>query len=203
MILLGINAGYGNTDCGRLDLPHVDLAAGIVDLPRPKTGVPRRAVLWSETVEALREVIEQNKRRRLPAELEDLIFVTTHGRPYVGRNAKGTELDAITTQFRKLMARQGVYRPGLGFYSLRRTFRTIADETKDFPACDLVMGHIAADVAGAPHSIEMAARYRGRIGDDRLRVISDHVRAWLFGKKLTRRRARRRASQLSGRPGCV
>jgi integrase len=46
MILLGINCGYGNTDCAQLPLSAVDLQAGILDFSRPKTGVPRRGPLW-------------------------------------------------------------------------------------------------------------------------------------------------------------
>src|SRR5262249_543901 len=41
MILLGINAGFGNTDCAQLPLSALDLQAGVIDFPRPKTGVPR------------------------------------------------------------------------------------------------------------------------------------------------------------------
>jgi integrase len=45
MILLGINAGFGNADCGRLSQSAVDLESGIIDFPRPKTGIPRRCPL--------------------------------------------------------------------------------------------------------------------------------------------------------------
>lgn len=55
MILLGINAGFGPADCGVLPLSAVDWDKRIVDFPRPKTGIPRRAVLWPETVAALKD----------------------------------------------------------------------------------------------------------------------------------------------------
>src|SRR5262249_34630232 len=38
MILLGVNCGFGNADCGHLPLSAVDLEAGMLDFPRPKTG---------------------------------------------------------------------------------------------------------------------------------------------------------------------
>jgi len=57
MILLGLNCGFGNTDCASLSVSAVDLDAGWIDFPRPKTAVPRRAALWPETVEALHAVL--------------------------------------------------------------------------------------------------------------------------------------------------
>jgi len=54
MILLGINCGLGNGDCGNLPLRALDLGHGWVDFPRPKTGIPRRGPLRPETVEAQR-----------------------------------------------------------------------------------------------------------------------------------------------------
>jgi integrase len=66
-------------------------------------------------------------------------------------------------------------RKGLGFYTLRHTFRTIADEAKDQPATDYIMGH------EVPH---MSSVYRETISDGRLRAVVDHVRKWLFTIKL-------------------
>src|SRR5262249_40375790 len=50
MILLGVNCGFGNSDCGRLSRSAVDLETGWIDYPRPKTGIARRCPLWPETV---------------------------------------------------------------------------------------------------------------------------------------------------------
>ena len=41
MIHLGINCGFGNSDCGTLPQKALDLASGWIDYPRPKTGVAR------------------------------------------------------------------------------------------------------------------------------------------------------------------
>jgi site-specific recombinase XerD len=187
MILLGINAGFGNTDCACLPLAnlHLDADPPHHDFYRPKTEIPRRAVLWPETVEALRQVLERRQRRagRIPAELADLVFVTDRMERYVRLNDRNSPIDSIRMQFRRLAENAGLHRTGRGFYMLRHTFRTVADETKDFPAVDLVMGHAAADVPGAPHAVAMGDRYRERIGDDRLQAIADHVHAWLFERQ--------------------
>jgi integrase len=58
----------------------------------------------------------------------------------------------------------------IGFYWLRHTFLTIAEETKDFEAARAVMGHIDARVTG---------QYRSMVSDERLIAVSDYVRDWL------------------------
>jgi len=80
----------------------------------------------------------------------------------------------VTKEFAKLMKAEKLRRDGRGFYSLRHTFRTIADGCRDFPAINLVMGH-------ADHSI--ADRYRERIDDARLVAVVTHVRSWLFANE--------------------
>lgn len=170
MILLGINAGFGNADCGTLPLSAVDLEKGIIDYPRPKTGIPRRCALWPETVTALREAME---KRPTPKREEDvgLVFLTKYG---YGWN-KDDNAGPVTQEMRKLLKRLGINRHR-NFYTLRHTFRTIADESKDQPAVDFIMGH------EVPH---MSAVYRETISDDRLRAVADHVRKWLFPSATT------------------
>ena len=64
-------------------------------------------------------------------------------------------------------------RNGLGFYTLRHVFRTVADEVRDPVAIDLIMGHTDPPMAG---------HYRERISDARLKAVTEHVRAWLFAE---------------------
>jgi hypothetical protein len=61
MVFLGINCGFGNADCGHLAKANVNLDAGVIDFPRPKTGVVRQCVLWPETVVAVREALEARR----------------------------------------------------------------------------------------------------------------------------------------------
>jgi len=192
MVWLGINAGLGNTDCATLKESHLDVTVdggAWLDFPRQKTGAPRRAWLWPETVQAIEAAIERRDAmmakdddagKAWPAKLEGRVFVTRHRRPYVAYSAKGNPLDAIATAFGRILDGLDLHTPGRGFYCLRRTFRTVADAVGDWPAIDLAMGHLPSDVAGAPFAIEMAARYRGRIDDARMQAVADHVHTWLL-----------------------
>jgi integrase len=170
MLLLGINAGFGNTDCGNLPLSALDLEAGMIDFPRPKTGIPRRCPLWPGTVAALREALTHRPEPKDPA-AAGLVFVTAKG----GCWAKRTDDNPITKETTKLLRALAINgRKGLGFYTLRHTFRTIADEAKDQPAVDFIMGH------EVPH---MSSVYRETISDARLKDVTEHVRTWLFAEK--------------------
>ncbi len=61
-----------------------------------------------------------------------------------------------------------------GFYCLRRTFETVAGNSRDQVAVNMVMGH--ADST-------MAAVYRQGIDPQRLKDVAAHVEQWLFGQK--------------------
>jgi integrase len=178
IILLGINAGFGNADVANLPLAALDLEHGWLDYPRPKTGIGRRCPLWSETVAAIREAMA--KRPMPKPEHAALVFISRRGTPLCSvRVKKRTDgmavdrTDGVAVQMRKLLRELEINgRKGLGFYTLRHVFRTVADEAKDQPAADYIMGHQAPT---------MASVYRERISDERLKAVADHVRVWLFG----------------------
>ncbi|NNJ26200.1 tyrosine-type recombinase/integrase [Alienimonas chondri] len=169
MILLGLNCGFGNTDCADLPRSALDLDRGRLDFARPKTGIERKAALWPETVDVLRFALAE-RRDPKDAEDADLVFVTRKRRRFVRttRNPDGTTstTDAIAQAFAKARAAAGV-EPGRGFYTLRRTFRTHADAALDQPAADLIMGHTDES---------MAAIYRQQIGWNRLEAVAETVR---------------------------
>ncbi len=158
MILLGINVGYGNTDCTRLEGKHLNLQTGWADFPRPKTGIQRRAKLWPETVQAI------------------TVWQAERNNPGVAR-VFARSPEGIVRDVAKLLHNLGIKgRKYLGFYSLRHTFLTIGEETRDFPAVQVVMGH---------SDNTMASHYRERIADDRLEAVAEHVRQWLLGAVLS------------------
>lgn len=169
MILLGINCGLGNADCGTLPYSAVDLARGVLDFPRPKTGIPRRGILWPESIAAIQEA-QASRPEPKSAAHADLVFVTKYGQPWAKLSTDNTLAKEMGKLLRAVLTHG---RKGLGFYTLRHTFRTVADEAKDQPACDFIMGHEIHN---------MSAAYRERISDERLRAVTDYVRSWLFAE---------------------
>src|SRR5262249_33779108 len=107
----------------------------------------------------------------LKEEHADLVFVTRCKASW----HTGTTDGPLSREFGKLLRRLDINgRKGIGFYTLRHTFRTVADEAKDQPAADYIMGH---------ESSHMSTVYRERISDERLKAVTDHVHRWLFGEQ--------------------
>lgn len=125
MILLGVNCGFGNTDCGTLTIDRIE--NGWHNHPRPKTGVERRARLWPETEAALLAVIGDRET--------GCVFITRYGKPWITRSSGSP----ISAEFRKLADKLNCKRT---FYDLRRTFQTIGDNSKDPVAVKAIMGHV-------------------------------------------------------------
>ncbi|MCI0376097.1 MAG: site-specific integrase [Gemmataceae bacterium] len=167
MLLLGVNCGFGNSDCGTLPLAAIDLDRGLLDYPRPKTGVARRCPLWPETVAALREAIAQ---RPDPADPKHagLAFITKYGDAW----AKDTADNPVSKETRKLLDQLKI-NGHRNFYTLRHTFQTIGDGAKDPVAVKFIMGHVDSSMSG---------EYREDVDDERLQAVVEHVRGWLFGK---------------------
>jgi integrase len=173
MVLLGVNCGFGNADVGHLPMTALDLDAGWVNYPRPKTGINQRCPLLPETVEALTAALAVRPVAK-DRDDADLCFITKYGHGW----AKETSTNPVSQEMRKAMKAAGIQaKKGLGFYTLRHTFRTIADAAKDQPATDFIMGHEVQ---------HMSTVYRETIGDDRLRAVVEHVRGWLFPKQAKR-----------------
>jgi integrase len=162
MILLGINCGLGNADCGRLEAKHVDLQKGWLHFPRPKTGLNRRASLWPETVSALKQFHVE----------AGLIFRTKYGESWTKEDLKD---NPVAKEFRKVAKAANMHRKGVGFYALRHTFETVGGASLDQVAVDHIMGHEPSHISTV---------YRHGVDDARLEKVAAHVRSWLLsGKK--------------------
>jgi integrase len=195
MLLLGINAGLGNSDISKLRMKALDLEAGWLNYPRPKTGIMRRSPLWPETIQALREWLAERPTPKGDTD-PDLVFVTFRGKSWTP-NLKSRPL---TNEMGKLLRRpccascgkvntaeaehcecgwkptaaepwKSTYRPGLSFYALRHTLETIGGESRDQIAVDAIMGHDDGS---------MASVYREGISDERLQAVATFIRTWLF-----------------------
>lgn len=166
MILLGVQAGFGNTDVAELPESAVNLTAGWIEYPRAKTGMPRRVPLWPETVAALRATIAAKPTPKNPDDTR-LVFIGARGQNYIG-NHKGYRVTAAFDS-----AAKDACVDGRTFYDLRRTFQTIGEGAHDLVAVQAIMGH-------APASGDMSAVYRQRVDDARLKAVTDHVHAWLY-----------------------
>jgi integrase len=110
-----------------------------------------------------------------------LLFLTRDGRPWVRENVlrtdegnvKGLAIgNSIRDRFGTLLSKLGLKRRGIGFYTLRHTFRTWADEVRDQHAIHRIMGRAIPGMSGI---------YVEEISLDRLRAVVDHVRSKLFG----------------------
>lgn len=166
MLLLGVQAGFGNTDIGNVPLAALDLDAGWIDFPRAKTGIARRAPLWPETVQAIREWLAVRPKPKAPR-LAPLLFLTCTGDTWAQPDD-----NPLSKETRKLLDALDL-NGHRNFYCCRHTFQTIGDESGDFLAVRRIMGHASNDIAD---------EYRERISDERLRKVTDHVRRWLFVK---------------------
>jgi integrase len=164
MILLGVNCGLGNSDIADLKTKNLDLKKGWLDYPREKTEVDRRCPLWPETVAAITKSMQQR-----PKSQDGLVFVSIHGKDYRDDQRTGWR---VTGEFRQVLKKIDI-EDGRGFYGLRRTFQTIAEECGDLVAVRAIMGH-------ADREDDMSARYRQRITDERLQRAVDTVRKWLL-----------------------
>ena len=180
MVLLGVNCGFGNGDVANLPIKALNLKTGWVTFARPKTGIDRRIPLWPETIAAIKEAIRDRPKAKDPADSE-LVFITKQGHRWEkaaisdpdpeDKKIRILNNNAVTQQFTKLLKRLSLKRPGLAFYGLRHTFETVAGASKDQVAVDAIMGHVDPT---------MAANYRERIDDDRLKAVVDYVHGWLF-----------------------
>jgi integrase len=199
MILLGVNCGWGNQDVADLETKHLDLDAGVADFPRGKTGIERRAILWPETIKAVREALADRPTNKNEGDA-GAVFITKYGWRWkraeivgdamAGERVKRKETDSVGLEFGKLLRAvtvkrgdksEAIKRPGVNFYTLRHVFQTIGEETGDGAAVKRIMGHGDDDMAAQYREWE---RDRAN-GDMRLHRVVNHVHTWLWPKAVT------------------
>jgi integrase len=172
MIWLGLNCGFGCTDCSRLKWEDLDFKNNRVNLPRKKTGVGRNLPLWPETIKALKEVSKSGA----------LVFMTSEGHPWIRTTIRTNDNgepkyicdNRISTKFSRLMKKVRIKAPkGTCFYTLRRTAATIAARSGDPFAVQRLLGHV---------DLTMATRYVQDVSEQTDRVI-ENSRKHFIGKE--------------------
>ena len=196
MVLLGINCGMDNRHCAYLSHNHLNLQEARFDYARGKTGVQRWGPLWPETVESLREAMESRPTPKDPS-LRDRVFITKYGGSWCHEEKN---VDPIAQEMRKLCKDLGFHQKGVGFYSLRHTFYTIAKKCKDIEAVKFIMGHVE-------EANDMGAFYdednfdEEEVDVERLNTVVNFVRDWLFKHTEVQADAEDDASELAQEHG--
>jgi integrase len=172
MIWLGLNCGFGCTDCAQLKWKDLDFKNSRVRLARNKTGVPRNLPLWPETIKVLKELLRSGQ----------LVFYTPEGHPWIrtiiktknNGYRKYSSINLITPTFSRLMKKAGICAPkGTGFYALRRTAATMAARSGDPFAVQRLLGHV---------DLTMATRYVQDVSEQTDRVI-ENSRQYMLRKE--------------------
>jgi integrase len=172
MIWLGLNCGFGCTDCSRLQWKDIDFKNSRVELARNKTKIGRNLPLWPETIKVLKEIPRSGA----------LVFTTSKDHSWIRTTATTNDYgepkyiidNRISTKFSRLMKKVGIKAPkGTGFYALRRTAATIAARSGDPFAVQRLLGHV---------DLTMATRYVQDVSEQTDRVI-ENSRKHFIGKE--------------------
>ncbi|MFO7904290.1 MAG: tyrosine-type recombinase/integrase [Planctomycetota bacterium] len=161
MVLLAINCGFGNADCGRLR--DSDIQDGWIRIYRHKTGEERDCPLWPETLEAINQWLEVRTKQ-----CGDLVFVTKYGGSWHKENG---EKSPISQAFKRVTGKLDI-KPS--FYKLRHTFQTVCDRSQ-IPryVTRQIMGHAGQSISDD---------YSHGVTDEQLRNAASAVHDWLFGE---------------------
>ena len=163
MVMLGLNCGFGATDCSELLWKNIDFKNARVRFPRGKTGINRNLPLWPKTIQVLSALPRKNER----------VFNTVRGYKWVRTvqtvdkqgNPKYTNHNSVSKEFAKLLKKTGLKtEKGVGFYTLRRTAATLAAQSGDPFAVQRLLGH--AD-------LKMASTYVQDVSEQTDRVINN------------------------------
>lgn len=163
MLLLSLNCAFNGADIAGVPIQAFDPRSGWLDFPRTKSGVERRVPLWPETVAAVRAYLKERPEPSSEANA-GLLFVTRWGKQWT-TSGIGHELVKLQ-EIAKVEA--GTLLWG------RKTLQTVGESNGDIVAVRAVMGHV---------DDSMSAEYRQEVTDERLKRVTDTVRAWLFPKQ--------------------
>jgi integrase len=173
ILLLAINCGLPGSDIAEIqtDELHLDAQEVWLRITRTKTGTTRRFPLWPETVIAIKDYL---KTKPLPLRQQDrdLLFLTGKRRSWRASSSGGGPTADCMAYLRKKAKL-----PNAEFYSLRRTFATVASKTRDLPTVRFLMGHKVGqkDI--------LLKHYLAEPTESEIREVVNFVRSWLFEVK--------------------
>lgn len=167
-IWLGINCALGQHDIALLTESEFEVTDDGVWYSdcRLKTGIPRESFVWDETFEAVNDAYKC-RPDAAREEHECRIFLTNKGYLWVTPSSSTHFRKSFSQTMRaaKCEVRQR------GFYALRHTFRTVAEQIGDMNAARIVMGHALTG---------MEEFYVHEFSRERIQKVCMHVREWLF-----------------------
>jgi integrase len=145
ILLIALNCGMRQSDLadirikksGKRQKPDIDLDNKTLQMPRPKTGIIRVAILWDRTVDAINEMLQERKKQKIDSEY---LFLNSYNRPireqnirrWWERNRKHAKLDK-----------------SVKFEHIRDATQTIPldDDPKSLVETNLIMGHSVTGMA--------------------------------------------------------
>jgi len=143
IVLLSLNCGFYMIDVCRIPESAVDLARGHVIFPRIKVGkpIPRVAMLWQRTIDALIRLRERHPHTATDADGNTMLFANKIF-------GKRLQVQALRSYWSPLRAKAQV--PALQFCQLRDGAYTAAIEAGiDITHCEILLGHSIGTVKDA------------------------------------------------------
>ncbi|HUP81939.1 MAG TPA: hypothetical protein VM260_25530, partial [Pirellula sp.] len=111
MILIGINCGYGNTDCAMIE--RSDIVGEWITRKRQKTGKRRRTHLWPETREAIANALAAKPACKDESDSNKL-FITKYGNNWIPTS----RANPVSQEFGKVARAAKIAGKGKSFYTL-------------------------------------------------------------------------------------
>lgn len=154
--------GYSPSDIAGMRLTDWD-GTDKIEYERAKTLIPRKAILWPETVASLEKVLA-NRPEPKPGS-EEFLFL----------KSDGGKLDAnyseITKWFGPIATLAGV---NCTYYWLRHVCQTVGERCGDTISVKVLMGHSDPSISDT---------YREEIEWSRVQKATDEIHQWLFGSQ--------------------
>jgi integrase len=145
---LGVCAAFNNSDLGHVTRDVMDLASGVIDFRRRKTGKVRRVIPLP--VDVLAELRAYRRPEPARGEWADNFFLTVKGQPYARSRSRGggyKPSDSVSRLFRELRIDAGVDEVrGRNYSGLRTTAYNLWPKSGYDTERAIVMGHAKGNI---------------------------------------------------------